>query len=148
VQPSPKDKTMQIQCLLKRPTGTQITHNGKEYDFQPNAKGDHVCEIEDAETIHRLVVGIPEAYKIYGNDKLPPVPKKKNHEQSIDLTKQMTNQDGKMVITDGEKEIDLMELDLEALKQLATNDFGITVHHKWKEETIRFKIVEKTRASA
>lgn len=53
----------------------------------------------------------------------------------------------KMVITNGSESIDLMKLEYDAVKKLAVEQFGITVHKKWPVQTIRDKIVEATRAS-
>lgn len=137
---------MLIQTTKIRNDGTQIELYGKKYHFKPNDAGHHVAEVEDPQAIHRLVVEIPEAYKLYGDEKLPPLPKKEKSDQAIDLGSHEPHVPGTMLITDGEQEIDLMTLELEELRMLAKDTFEIQVHHKWNEQTIRNKIVEKTRA--
>lgn len=53
---------MKIQCKLVRPHGTQVTLDGALYDFQPDAHGLHVCEVEREDHIERFL-SIGEGYR-------------------------------------------------------------------------------------
>jgi hypothetical protein len=55
---------MQIECVLKRTGGTQVTIGTTEYDFSPQSDGAHVATVEDDDHAQRFL-SITEGYKIY-----------------------------------------------------------------------------------
>jgi len=56
---------MIIECRLKRPGGSDIDIDGVVYEFRPNQKEQHVCEVENEVHAQRFL-SIVEAYKIPG----------------------------------------------------------------------------------
>lgn len=57
---------MKIQSLIKRKNGSKILIGETTYDFQPDADGNHVCEVTDKAHIERLLAvteGFVEAGK-------------------------------------------------------------------------------------
>lgn len=157
---------MKIQSILKRPVPPTIKLGATVYKFEANDKGDHVCDVTDAAHIRRLIVGIPEGYRQYEKgEAIPAAPvetpaqaevhpmvaaqqraQEQRDAEMAKIAQAKAEADAKpIVISDGENEINLSTMELDELKALAKNSFGITVHHKWKEDTIRAKIVEATR---
>ena len=58
---------MIIESIIKRPTGTQVTIDDTEYDFQPTEVGGaHICKVADAEHIKKFLA-VEEAYVEYEN---------------------------------------------------------------------------------
>lgn len=55
---------MQIECVLKRDGGTQVTLGAARYHFQPQADGAHVATVDDDAHIERFLA-LPEGYRIY-----------------------------------------------------------------------------------
>lgn len=53
---------MLIECILKRPNGTEVDLGGVNYHFLPDAAGRHVCEVENEEHVARFL-SISEAYR-------------------------------------------------------------------------------------
>ena len=60
--------TLTLQCTLIRKGGTLVDLNGSTYHFAPNAKGDHVCEVNGHDDIARFL-SMPEAYRVYSTEK-------------------------------------------------------------------------------
>jgi hypothetical protein len=149
---------MKIRSKLKRAGGTKIELGGKEYHFKPEDKAlkpedpafmeaDHVCEIEDADTVHRLVVGIREGYEPVDPDAEIPQPTKKAAQTITGTSSQKKEPGAPIIIKNGDdEEINLSALEPDALRALAKGTFGINVHYKWTDETVIAKIVEATRA--
>lgn len=63
--------TLTLQCTLIRKGGTLVDLNGSTYHFAPNAKGDHVCEVNGHDDIARFL-SMPEAYRVYSTEKAGP----------------------------------------------------------------------------
>lgn len=63
--------TLSLQCTLIRKGGTLVDLNGSTYHFAPNAKGDHVCEVNGHDDIARFL-SMPEAYRVYSTEKAGP----------------------------------------------------------------------------
>lgn len=145
---------IEIECTLKRKGGTKADFAGKVYHFKP-LEGDgtdpevkHVCkfELDDASAIYKFL-SIKTAYALVDPDvELPPRPKAPTG-QTMAGDKAAGN-DGTVkpiVVSDGETEHVLTDMNKEELALLAKNTFAISVHHKWNEQTIIAKIIEKTR---
>lgn len=94
---------------------------GVDYEFLPDAQGRLVCDITDDAAIERLLE-ITEAFAAVEEDEKP------RH----------------ALIRDGE-EVVLTDMDRAALIDFAEK-YGVKVHHKAKDETIREKIVEALTA--
>lgn len=145
---------MQVQSLLTRPGGTKVEIGGKEYHFEKNEQGEEVCEVSDAYALHRLVNEIPLGFRLHGADAGKKVerPAKEAAHVAHPLNKtpvsKKSTEPEHMVITkpDGEQ-IDLMELDRDALAAILQGEFGTEVHAKWKVDAIRNKIVEAIRVA-
>jgi hypothetical protein len=59
-----EERTMRIECLLRRPTGTPVLLDKTTYHFKPSpAAARHIAEVIDADHIGTLL-GIKEAYRI------------------------------------------------------------------------------------
>lgn len=147
-----------VICLLKRKGGTEIDNLfGKNYYFKPESgdgtdpKIPHVCEIpdSDAQALYRLLSIKPTAYVLEDPDAdLPPRPKAERGQTIGNETKPKV-EIKPVIITDGEGvEINLTELSPEDLRAVAKDTFGIKVHHKWPDQTVIAKIVEKTRGES
>ncbi len=65
------DQTLTIQCLLIRKGGTVVELGQNVYHFAPNAAGDHVAEVADADDAG-VLLGIREGYKLYSPKKVAP----------------------------------------------------------------------------
>jgi hypothetical protein len=69
---------MLIECTIKRPGGSHVELFGHTYHFAPRADGAHVCEVDDDRAAERLVMEIPEGYRVAdpegppAEDVLPP----------------------------------------------------------------------------
>jgi hypothetical protein len=65
---------MKIECILRRNPPTTVILGSlagdKHYKFQPDELGRHVCEVEDAQHIARLL-SISEAYRLPGDEPIP-----------------------------------------------------------------------------
>jgi hypothetical protein len=58
---------MIIESVIKRPTGTQVTIDDKDYDFQPTEVGGaHICKVSEPEHIKQFLA-VEEAYVEYAN---------------------------------------------------------------------------------
>jgi len=58
---------MIIESIIRRPLGTLVTLDDKDYDFQPTESGgEHVCKVSDAEHIEKFLA-VEEAFREYGN---------------------------------------------------------------------------------
>lgn len=139
-----------IRCKLKRAGGTKIDNLfGKNYHFRPAADDksetpDHVCQVEDAAAIHRLL-RIKEGYELVDpTEELPPAPAAAPKGQTITADKAPVEAKP-IIVSDGETEYNLVEMTLEELRTLANEGFGVKPHHKWTKDTIIAKIIEKTR---
>lgn len=55
---------MQILCKLKRANGSLVKLDDTTYHFKPNAKGDHVAEVDDDDHAETLLA-ITEGYEAY-----------------------------------------------------------------------------------
>lgn len=143
---------MLVKSKIKREGGTQLDMGTVKLHFAPNVAGDHVCEVEDPIVLDRLINQLPEGFELYGDDagKQVDKPAKKTlHFEHPLVAKGEAKpvEQEKMIIKNGDVELDLMTLDLDAARAFATNEMKIDVHPRWKVETIRAKIVEATRAS-
>lgn len=144
-----------IRCKLIRTGGTKVELNGKILHFQSAADDkseipDHICEVENADSIHRLL-RIKEGYELVDADEELPAASKPiaGSGQTIANDQGDGKPSGKpIIISNGDTEINLSEMDLEPLRALAKGDFGINCHHKWAKETIIAKIIEKNRDDA
>ncbi len=142
-----------IVCKLLRKGGTKVEIAKKTYHFKPES-GDgtdpeieHTCDIPfaDSTAIWRLLA-IKEAYVLKDMDAELPGKPKAEIGQTIGNEKVDPNAPKPIIITDGDgKQIELTALSAEDLRMLAKNEFGIEVHHKWKDQTVIAKIIEKTR---
>jgi hypothetical protein len=52
---------MIIKSLIKRDGGSAINIDGVIYDFQPDADGDHVCDVSDSSHAN-LLLSITEGF--------------------------------------------------------------------------------------
>ena len=135
---------MLIKSLIKRQGGTLIEGLfGNNYHFAPDADGNHICDVEDPAAIHRLL-SIKEGFALVNPDEQLPA-KPSAPAQSIHSEKAERAPSAPVVISDGEREYNLTDMDMEPLQILARDTFGIKVHHKWVKDTIIAKIVEATR---
>ncbi len=55
---------MQIECIIKRPGGSEVEIDGIFYRFLPNARGAHVAEVRNRAHAKRLL-SMPEGYEAY-----------------------------------------------------------------------------------
>lgn len=46
---------MLINLKIKRPGGSKVDIDGKQYHFAPNTNGDHVCDVTDKDHIKRFM---------------------------------------------------------------------------------------------
>lgn len=135
---------MLIQSKLLREGGTVIEVGGQAIHFTPNERGDHVAEVTDPAIIHRLVREIPEGFCAYGNEKLPAIPRQEalpvEPVAPAARPEPAPVPDGaappRMVIANGEAEVDLATLDLFALKSLA-GEMGIEIKKGWRAQDLR-----------
>lgn len=145
---------IEIICKLKRKGGTKADFNGKTYHFKPES-GDgtdeevkHSCifQDEDAVAIYKFL-SIKSAYELADPDaELPARPREASGQtMAADKANGGTQEVKPIVVSDGENTYTLTEMEKEDLAALAKNTFGISVHHKWSEQTIIAKIIEKTR---
>jgi hypothetical protein len=143
-----------IVLKLKRKGGTKIPLFDKIYHFKP-ASGDgtdpevpHTCDIPDtdARALYRLLA-IKEAYELHDPDAVLPSKPKAEPGQTIGNEKVDPNAAKPVIIKnpDTGEEINLTEMPMEDLAKMAKEQFGIAVHHKWKQPTIIAKIIEKMR---
>lgn len=147
-----KEQVVTIVSKIKRIGGTKIDLLGKKYHFAPPAdqKDDpdakHVCDIpfSDAGAIHRLLT-IKDGYELLDPNAEIPARPKADPGQTIGNEKPKDPANKPIIITDGEKEYNLSEMTPEELRLLAKETFGIQVHHKWNDQTVIAKIIEKTR---
>lgn len=140
-----------IVCKLKRAGGTEVPLYGKDYHFKPkdaaDLKAPHICEIpdEDAAQIWRFLQ-IKEGYELLDpNAKLPPRPTP-SASQTMAADKAAANTVEPVIIEapDGTK-INLTAMQPEELRAFAKEEFGISVHHKWNDQTVIGKIIERAR---
>lgn len=114
--------------------------------FEPNDKGDVVCDVADADTVERLLL-TPTGFRLYGEQPEAPVAailtaKVEQVPLAPEKDKEKTPDVNLYVLKDEESgtEFDLRPLDDAALHAFAkAND--IKVHHAAKGDTIRDKIV-------
>lgn len=148
-------KTVLIACKQKRAGGSKIPLLGSTFHFKlldpvadkDNPDADHVAAIpfDRADVIYRLLA-IKEGFHLVDPDaELPPRPVKKAGEVVAIGNQKPENEKKPIIISDGEKEINLAELTPEDLRILARDTFKIAVHHKWNDQTVIAKIIEKTR---
>jgi hypothetical protein len=140
-------------CKPKRKGGTKVELEGKVYHFKPESGDgtdpeiDHTCAIPDTDAgaIWRLLA-IKEAYSLQDPDAVLPA-KPKVTGQTIAGNKSSDPKEVKptMIANAAGDQINLSVLAPEELRQLAKEEFGIVVHHKWSNQTVIDKIVEKTR---
>jgi hypothetical protein len=147
------DKTVLIACKQRRGGGSKIPLLGLTVHFKvaddqkDNPEAEHVAAVPfaRADVIYRLLA-IKEGFHLVDPDaELPPRPAK-----AVGVTVAIGNQPAvaekkPILISDGEKEINLAELSAEELRILARDTFKIAVHHKWPDQTVIAKIIEKTR---
>ena len=145
-----------IRIKLHRKGGSEIDLYGKIYHFRPedpaaddnDKKIPHVCAIpnEDAKAIHRLL-SIKDAYELADPDAELPAKPKAEPGQTVALDKAEAKPD--VIITNGDGEqINLSQMEPDKLRELARDDFGIRVHHKWKDADVIAKIIEAMRAAS
>lgn len=142
-----------IKCKLKRAGGSKIELFGKTYHFKPDEKqkddpeAAHVCAVPatEAAAIYRFLQ-IKEGYELADpSAELPPKPKADPGQTIGNEKPKDPIKDKPIIISDGEKEINLTELSPEELRVLARDTFKINCHHKWSDQTVIAKIIEKTR---
>lgn len=140
-----------IRCKLIREGGTKVEIHGKTLHFRPatgdqSESPDHVCEVENPDSIHRLLK-IKEAYELVDPAEELPAPTGKSYGsgQAIANDQAVKEKGAPIIISNGEEEINLSDMDLEPLRALAVSAFDIKPHHKWSRETIIAKIIEKNR---
>lgn len=140
-----------IKCLLKRVGGTKVELNGKVYHFKPVAgKADdpdepHIASVEDPAHIWRLL-SIKEAYALLDPEEpLPARPKAEPGQVAPFAGKAEKVVTPVKITSDDGTEIILTDLTPEDLRTLARDTFKIVVHHKWSDQTVIAKIIEKTR---
>jgi hypothetical protein len=140
-----------IISKAKRNGGTKVDLYGKIYHFKPENAADpespHVCPIpdEDARAIYRLLA-IKEGFELADPDAKLPAKPKAEPGQTMAGDKAGKKEAAPIIIqaADG-AEINLSELQPEELRALAKDTFQIAVHHKWNDQTVIAKIIEKTR---
>lgn len=156
-------KTVLIACKQRRVAkpedkdhkpvyGSRIPVLGLTLHFKPteedksNPDADHVCAVpfERADVIYRLLA-IKEGFHLVDPDaELPPRPSKKPDEV-VAIGNQAPASKKPIMISNGEEQIDLNELSFEALQVLARDTFKLKVHHKWTEQVIIQRIMERVR---
>lgn len=136
---------MLVQCKLIRKGGTQAEFGGVTYHFAPNEAGDHVCDITDEAALNRFVNEIPEGFAPYGDDAGKKAAKPKQAASVHPLEKPATMNITNPVTGDT---IDLLKLDLDALRTFAKDELGLELRANLKVETIRTKIVDAMTATA
>lgn len=156
---------MKIVCTLKREGGTKVDNLfGKNYHFKPEGAGEearHVCEVDDPAAIARFLK--VKGYEKYDpNEDTPTVPKgtptvqefaklKAGNKPEVTQSEEISDDDAQkgppVIIEGGSGPINLTEMDLDALKVFAREEFKINIHHKWKRATIIAKVVEAMRVA-
>lgn len=147
------EQTVVIRCKQHRAGGSKIPLLGKTFHFKPdeadkaNPDAPHVCAIPfaHADVIYRLLA-IKEGFELVDPDaELPGRPKANaGAPVAIGNAKPEAAKQPITITVEG-KEIDLTTLSAEELRVLARDTFKIQVHHKWADQTVVMKIIEKTR---
>jgi hypothetical protein len=122
---------MKILCTIKRRFGThpKMPDDGTVYDFAPNEKGDHVCEVTNLDHVTRLLA-IP-SFEPYGDDAVAEAEAQESEGNELDST---------------EAEIrpglapDLNSMTLEELQAEYHYRFGKAAHHLAKHGTLVAKL--------
>lgn len=129
---------MKIECKCKREGGSVIDIDGIQYEFKPGADGAHVAEVTKTEHIERFLA-IPEGYKIHGKAEAKP---KKVAEKTVPVTDEGNEDGDEGEENEGNEEGagDEPELDLDALRQAYTEQFGKAPHPSMKAESILAKL--------
>lgn len=130
---------MLVQCKHIRKGGTQAEFGGVTYHFAPNEAGDHVCDITDEAALNRFVNEIPEGFALYGDDAGKKAAKPKQAASAHPLEKPAAMNITNPITGDV---IDLMKLDLDALRKFAADELGLELRSNVKAETARTRIME------
>lgn len=144
---------MLVRSKINRKNGTTIEVHGQTIAFRDDGKGAHVAEVTDKAILHRLINEIPTGYELYGDD----AGKKVERPSDAVAFKHPLNQGttggveprkvvSMKIVHPTRGEMDLARMEKDELTALAVNEFGIEVHKKWPEATLRDKILEATRA--
>jgi hypothetical protein len=73
---------MKIECILRRTPPTTVILGDTAYQFQADAQGRHVCDVEDQAHLARLL-SISEAYRLPGDAPVPEALKPAIAEQAL-----------------------------------------------------------------
>lgn len=77
---------MKIECKIKRASGSLVKIDKETYNFLPDDKGVHCCEVSNKAHIKKLL-SIKEAYKEYGKAEVKPKPDDSAGKDALDPEK-------------------------------------------------------------